>query len=601
MKNVLPILLLFWSTILFAQMNMNLLSNWNGSTVGYNDVWGYVDDYDNEYAIIGSRTNTYFIDISDLNAPIEIANFDGSFTTPTDTINGASTTWRDFKTFKRFAYGVCDSCGEGLSIYDLTDIHNGNVYKVNQKNDVFTSCHNIYIDVPKGRLYAVGGTMGNRVAVFDLESNPTDPVLLANVLVDGGYIHDIFVQDHIAYGSSGYDGMYIIDMTDPANPITKASLSTNGYNHSNWIYDNGTKLLVAEEVPQGLPLMIMDIADKDNDNIFPINTFHEPLEAPMDSSVTYHNPYVIDNYGIVSSYNDGITIFDLSNPMDTNLVAYYDTYSSNVGDYNGYNGCWGSYPFLPSGAILGSDRSTGLYVLETSVNLTTDCYDGLQNEFERGIDCGGFCKPCATCNDGILNGDETGIDCGGSTCNPCAPCPTNEILTGTESDSVYYSSNLILSFATIPNGVDVSYNSREIILTQSFEVELGGLFCASTDNPCTPPYTSNPTSINNPTATYTIQDKTNPTDYNVSILQTESVVTIEADVPAQAEQAYILIQDEKNTILEKIKLQRGQYNIHKIDFRAFEKMLHDLKTNSNKKLFVNLFINQTSKSREIER
>jgi hypothetical protein len=47
------------------------------------------------------------------------------------------------------------------------------------------------------------------------------------------------------------------------------------------------------------------------------------------------------------------------------------------------------------------------------------CSDGIQNQGETGIDCGGPCTACATCNDGIQNQGETGVDCGG----PCSPCP----------------------------------------------------------------------------------------------------------------------------------------------------------------------------------
>ncbi|MBP6698398.1 MAG: T9SS type A sorting domain-containing protein [Flavobacteriales bacterium] len=48
------------------------------------------------------------------------------------------------------------------------------------------------------------------------------------------------------------------------------------------------------------------------------------------------------------------------------------------------------------------------------------CTDGIQNQGETGIDCGGPCAACATCSDGIQNQGETGIDCGG----PCTPCST---------------------------------------------------------------------------------------------------------------------------------------------------------------------------------
>lgn len=47
------------------------------------------------------------------------------------------------------------------------------------------------------------------------------------------------------------------------------------------------------------------------------------------------------------------------------------------------------------------------------------CSDGLQNQGETGVDCGGPCRACPTCDDGRLNQGEEKIDCGG----PCDPCP----------------------------------------------------------------------------------------------------------------------------------------------------------------------------------
>ncbi len=56
-----------------------------------------------------------------------------------------------------------------------------------------------------------------------------------------------------------------------------------------------------------------------------------------------------------------------------------------------------------------------------------NCTDGLQNQYEDGVDCGGPCLPCASCEDGIQNGGETGIDCGGA----CLSCvPTCSLQTG---------------------------------------------------------------------------------------------------------------------------------------------------------------------------
>jgi len=51
------------------------------------------------------------------------------------------------------------------------------------------------------------------------------------------------------------------------------------------------------------------------------------------------------------------------------------------------------------------------------------CSDGVMNQDETGIDCGGVCNViCPTCDDGIQNQGEPGIDCGG-------PCPMDCFFT----------------------------------------------------------------------------------------------------------------------------------------------------------------------------
>lgn len=47
------------------------------------------------------------------------------------------------------------------------------------------------------------------------------------------------------------------------------------------------------------------------------------------------------------------------------------------------------------------------------------CTDGIRNQDETGVDCGGSCAPCPTCSDGVQNGAETGVDCGGTDCAAC--------------------------------------------------------------------------------------------------------------------------------------------------------------------------------------
>jgi len=63
------------------------------------------------------------------------------------------------------------------------------------------------------------------------------------------------------------------------------------------------------------------------------------------------------------------------------------------------------------------------------------CTNGIW-EPERGetwLDCGGECAACETCNHGILDGDESAIDCGGS-CGGCELLCDDGLLNGFEDD-----------------------------------------------------------------------------------------------------------------------------------------------------------------------
>ncbi len=350
-----------------ASQEMTLKGTWdnqNSSTSGvkYNDVWGYVDCQGNEYAILGSPDHVHFIDVTNPNQLNEVKRF-----TP-----GATTIWRDFKTYQTFAYGVADQGNEGLLVFDLTNISNGSVTMVNQITADFTRCHNVYIDEAFGRLYIVGSNDGGSdVIVYDIATDPANPVKIASPsLSQGGYIHDAYVKNNILYGSHGYNGFHIWNFANPSNPSHIASVQTNGYNHSNWVSEDGNYAFVAEEVPSGLPMLTIDISNMMMDDIEIVKEFKDPLLAPAHVNNTPHNPYVRGNYLITSYYEDGVQIHDISDPLNPVLVAHYDTYLNN--NYNGTIGNWGVYPYLPSGNIIASDTKNGLFILKAdNITLST--------------------------------------------------------------------------------------------------------------------------------------------------------------------------------------------------------------------------------------
>ncbi len=68
------------------------------------------------------------------------------------------------------------------------------------------------------------------------------------------------------------------------------------------------------------------------------------------------------------------------------------------------------------------------------------CSDGIQNQDETGIDCGGVCDPCPSCSDGILNQGESGVDCGG----PCPDCFSEKMTAKINGDD--FAANLVAGF-----------------------------------------------------------------------------------------------------------------------------------------------------------
>src|SRR5690606_13956368 len=103
-------------------------------------------------------------------------------------------------------------------------------------------------------------------------------------------------------------------------------------------------------------------------NIQPVATY------TPNARTTPHNPYILGNsHAVVSCYQDGLYIYNISNPEQAGIAGFFDTYpqggaNTDSSDYGGndYRGNWGAYPYLPSGIIIAQDMQNGVFILNAA-------------------------------------------------------------------------------------------------------------------------------------------------------------------------------------------------------------------------------------------
>jgi choice-of-anchor B domain-containing protein len=322
-------------------VNCALLGTFNNHGP-FNDVWGYTSPSGNEYALLGATTGTVVIDVTNPSSPIETGWFPWG-----------SSTWRDIRTYGNYAYVVTEATS-GVRVINLSNPNNPTTAGT-FGTGISSSSHNVCIDVSTGILYLPGSSAGT--PAWDLTTSPTNPAYLglAGGTGNSNYFHDLCVENGYGYGSMIYNGdLRIWDATTFPPTVLSDTGTPGNFTHNAWPNAAGTICVTTDET-SGSVIKFFDITNKSNP--IPLGQF-----TPNSNSIP-HNAFIVGDKVHVSWYTEGYRCIDFSNPSNPVEVASYDTWPGSSG---GFNGCWGCYPFLPSGNVLVSDRSTGLYIVRPS-------------------------------------------------------------------------------------------------------------------------------------------------------------------------------------------------------------------------------------------
>ena len=357
-----------------------------------NDIWGHVDlNTGIEYAIMGFTDGTRVYSLEDPSSPQLVGHQ-----------SGIRTSWRDFKVLQYFdetlnayqAYAyVSSEASNGIQIIDLNNLPQS--ISLAHSDRTFDSAHNVYIsnvdyslnmaiNGMQPRLQVVGADgFGGAFTSFDL-TNPTAPVksydinstLASNYTHDGSsmVVDDIRATRDCVNSLNGKCDVFIdfnekqIRLWDNTVPAETTELGSVGYDdvalsnqyvHSGWWHDDKRHIYVHDEFDESrgnlnTTVRIIDAQDLTNPVIVG--------KWVSNNRTIDHNGFVKGNRYYMSNYERGLTILDISDPVNPVEIGYFDTFPSS--NNASFNGAWGTYPYLPSGNILISDINSGLYVVK---------------------------------------------------------------------------------------------------------------------------------------------------------------------------------------------------------------------------------------------
>src|SRR5215510_10630280 len=320
------------------------------------NLWGWTDPLtDKEYALFGGSTGTSFVDISDPVNPIYLGKL------PTHTV---SSSWRELKAYKNYAFIVSEASGHGMQIFDLTQLRSVTNPPVTFAETAhyagFSNSHTITLDEETGFAFAAGSnTCSGGLHMIDV-NNPTSPVFAGCVSQDG-YVHDsqcvIYHGPDVAFQgremcfNSNEDTITIVDVTNKAAPlqVSRTGYSGVGYTPQGWLTEDHHYFLLDDELDE------TNFGHNSRTRVWDMSNLSAPQLLGFYDGPTKaidHNLYIVGNYAYEANYRAGLRVLDITNVATASLTqaAYFDIYPTS--DTASFNGAWGNYPFFASGLVI---------------------------------------------------------------------------------------------------------------------------------------------------------------------------------------------------------------------------------------------------------
>ena len=234
-------------------------------------------------------------------------------------VAGLNDFWNDAKVQGTTLYVA--SANEGIIVYDVSNPREPRrlgATPVDRPN-----VHTIYLDGQ--RLYAASPNPDPSVLIYNIE-NPQAPVLLSRFRATGAgesgsfWPHDMQAVGNRLYVNHWGLGLVVADVTDPTKPKQLGSFSWP-YNtsHTSAIgtFNGKTYAFSGDESWDG-HLRVLDVTDPAK--------ISQVAEVKGRPEISIHNIVLRGTKLYVSYYQEGVRVYDVSNPAAPVRTAYYNTW-----------------------------------------------------------------------------------------------------------------------------------------------------------------------------------------------------------------------------------------------------------------------------------
>jgi len=333
------------------------------------DFWVFEGVDGRDYAVSGTwgaDGTTYFWDVTDPSNLIKI-----------DSVQVDARTVNDVKVSEDGKICVISREGasnrkNGIIIIDVTNPYDVNIISEYTQN-LTGGVHNVFIY--ENHVYALSN--GEKYYVINID-DPKNPKEIGKFELGkpGQSIHDVWIEDGIAYSSNWRNGVYLVDVGNgiangsPSNPVAFANYNyASGAHHATFPYKSKSTgkfytVLGDEIFPNGIDvkgqnvtagfLHFVDFTDLDN----PVEVAR--YELPGDGS---HNYWIDGDVLYVAMYTGGVRVVDLSGDLMGDLykqgreIGYILSGSENAYVPNSTMS-WGAQ--LYKGHVFYSDWNSGI-------------------------------------------------------------------------------------------------------------------------------------------------------------------------------------------------------------------------------------------------